>query len=342
MITKKLIWYYICLLVFSLLFIFGPTLSLAKAIVLEFAHPFPAAHAQHEAVLVPWSKKVEEACNGALKIKFIPGGALTKMGQAYSMVEKNAADISWDFCDYSPGRFPLTTVIELPFMVSTAEKASVALWKTYEQFPEVQKEYENTKLLMLSCHAPGVFAMVKEPIKTLTDLRGMKIKTASSFTTAALQIFGAIPVIQLVNETYTSLEQGILDGVVMPYDGMAIFKVHELLKYYTPADFYSMVYWVAMNKKKFDSLPEDIKKVIEKNSGLPFSRAFGKSCDESKTAMKQICIDAGMQEINFPKIEIQKLLGLTNPLKQQWVMNMEAKGLPGRAVLEAVTGYLYE
>ena len=342
MFTKKLIWYSICLLAFSLLLVAGPTRSLAQTIELTFAHPYPVVHTQHTGVLVPWAKKVEAACNGALKIKFIPGGVLAKPGQTYSMVEENAADIGWDICDYSPGRFPLTTVIELPFMISSAEKASVALWKTYEQFFELQKEYESTKLLMLSCHAPGVFAAVKKPVKTLADLRGMKIKTASSITSAALQMFSALPVTQPVTETYTSLEQGMLDGVVMPYDGMAIFKVNELLKYYTPADFYSMVFWVAINKDKFNSLPEDIKQAIEANSGLPFSRASGKAFDESSTAMKQVCIEAGMQEVNFPKIEKQKLLGLTYPLKQQWVMNMEAQGLSGGAVLQAVTGFLNE
>lgn len=342
MITEKLNWYSICLLVFSLLLVDGPTRSLAKSIELTFAHPYPAAHTQHTGVLVPWAKKVEAACNSALTIKFIPGGALAKPGQTYSVVEKNVADIGWDICDYSPGRFPLTTVIELPFMINSAEKASVALWKTYAQFLEFQKEYESTKLLMLSCHAPGVFATVKKPVKSLADLRGMKIKTASSITSAALQMFGALPVTQPVTETYTSLEGGILDGVVMPCDGMVIFKVHELLKYYTPADFYSMVFWVAMNKNKFDSLPGDIKKVIEANSGLPFSRSSGKAFDDSNTAMKQMCVEAGMQEVNFPKREKQKLLGLTYPLKQQWVMNMEANGLSGGAVLQTVTGFLNE
>ena len=342
MIAKKLNRFSICLSIFSLLLVAGPTVSLAQTIELTFAHPYPAVHAQHAGVLVPWAKKVEAACNGSLKIKFIPGGALAKPGQTYSMVEENAVDIGWDICDYSPGRFLLTSVIELPFMISSAEKASVALWKTYEQFPEFQKEYETTKLLMLSCHAPGVFAAVKKPVKTLADLRGMKIKTASSITSAALQLFSALPVNQPATETYTSLEQGVLDGVVMAYDGMVIFKVHELLKYYTPADFYSMAFWVAMNKMKFETLPEDIKKVIEENSGLPFSRASGKAFGKSSTAMKQICNQTGMQEVSFPKIEKQKLLGLTYPLKEQWVMNMEAKGLPGRAILDAVTGYLYE
>jgi TRAP-type C4-dicarboxylate transport system substrate-binding protein len=342
MTSKNAYCYSICLLVFSLLLVAGPATSLAKTIELKFAHPYPAMHAQHKGVLVPWAKKVEEACGGAVKIKFIPGGALGKPGQAYAMVEKNVADIGWDIADYSPGRFPLTTVIELPFMVKTAEKASVALWKTYEQFPEFQKEYADTKLLMLSAHAPGFFATVKKPVKSLADLNGLKIKTASSFTTEALQLFGAVPVTQPVTETYTSLERGVLDGVVMPFDGIVIFKLNELLKYYTPADFYSMVFWVAMNKKKFESLPDNVKKAIDENSGLPFSRAHGKSFDESYATMKQICIKTGMQEVTFPDAEMQKLIEKTTPLKDKWVKEMEAKGLPGKAVLEAVTRFSNE
>jgi TRAP-type C4-dicarboxylate transport system substrate-binding protein len=342
MIREKLNWYCICLSVVSLLLVAGPATSTAKTIKLKFAHPYPAMHPQHKGVLVPWAKKVEEASGGDLKIQFIPGGALGKPGQAYAMVEKNVADIGWDIADYSPGRFPLTTVIELPFMVSTAEKASVALWKTYAQFPEFQKEYADTKLLMLSAHAPGFFATVKKPIKKLADLKGMKIKTASSFTTSALQLFGAVPVTQPVTETYTSLEGGVLDGVVMPYDGIVIFKVNELLKYYTPADFYSMVFWVAINKKKFASLPDNAKKAIEDNSGLSFSKAHGKSFDETYATMKKICIKTGMQEVSFPEAEMQKLIDLTAPLKEQWVQEMDAKGLPGKAVLEAVTGHLNE
>jgi TRAP-type transport system periplasmic protein len=331
-----------CVLVLSLLMIAGPNVSLAKAIVLKFAHPYPSMHPQHKGVLVPWAKQIEEASGGAVKIKFITGGALGKPGQAYSMVEKNVADIGWDIADYSPGRFPLTTVIELPFMVKTAEKASVALWKTYEEIPAFQKEYADTKLLMLSAHAPGFFATVKKPVKSLADLKGLKIKTASSFTTDALKLFGAVPVTQPVTETYTSLERGVLDGVVLPFDGIVVFKLNELLKYYTPADFYSLVFWVAMNKHKFESLPDDVKKVIEEHSGLPFSRAFGKSFDQSYAAMKQVCLKTGMKEVNFPDSEMQKLIKLTEPMKDQWVKDMEAKGLPGKAVLEAATRFSNE
>lgn len=340
--TRRISFFLICMSVLSLLLVAGPSISLAKTIVLKFAHPYPPMHPQHKGVLVPWAKKIEEASGGAVQIKFIPGGALGKPGQAYAMVEKNIADIGWDIADYSPGRFPLTTVIELPFMVQTAEKASVALWKTYETFPEFQKEYADTKLLMLSAHAPGFFATVKKPVKSLGDLKGLKIKTASSFTTNALQLFGAVPVTQPVTETYTSLERGVLDGVVMPFDGIVIFKLNELLKYYTPSDFYSMVFWVAMNKKKFESLPGNVQKIIEENSGLSFSRAHGKSFDQTYASMKQICLKTGMQEVTFPDSEMQQLTKLTEPLKDQWVKDMEAKGLPGKAVLEAATRFSNE
>jgi TRAP-type C4-dicarboxylate transport system substrate-binding protein len=324
----------------GLLFSTGVQPVAAKTIELKFAHPYPPMHPQHKDVLVPWAKKIEEGTGGKVKIKFLPGGALGKPGQAYDVVAKGIADIGWDICDYSPGRFLLTTVIELPFMVDTAEKAGVALWKTYEQFPEFQKEYEDVKLLALAPHAPGIFATTKKPLKTLGSLKGLKIKTASSFTTDALQLFNAVPVVQPVTETYTSLERGVVDGVTMPYDGIVIFKLNELLKYYTPANFYSMVFWVAMNKNRYESLPDDVRTVIDENSGLVLSQIHSRSFDQTYASMKQVCIKTGMQEVPFPDEEIQKLVTITEPLKAKWVKEMDAKGLPGKAVLETITGFL--
>ncbi len=338
---KKLSYTTLTCLIISGLMLFCTSGSVfAKTATLTFAHPYPSVHLQHVGVLVPWAQKIESQSKGAIKIKFVPGGALGKPGQAYDMVTKGVADIGWDICDYSPGKFPLTTVVELPFMVETAEQASVALWKTYEKFPEFQAEYSDTKLLMLSGHAPGFFATVKKPVTKLADLKGMKIKTASSFTTDALTLFGAVPVVQPVTETYTSLKLGVVDGVVSPFDGIAIFKLHEILQHYTPANFYSLVFWIAMNKKKFNSLPDDLKQVIEENSGLALSRIHGKSFDETYASMKTVCEEKGMKPVQFENGEMEKLISMTAPLKEKWVKDIEAKGLPGKAVLETITAEL--
>jgi TRAP-type transport system periplasmic protein len=325
--------------VLSIMIMAGTDISIAAPVELTFAHPYSPMHPQHVEVLVPWAQKVEKETNGEIKIKFMPGGALGKPGQIYDMVQKGLADIGWDICDYSPGKFPLTTVVELPFMVKTAEKSSVALWKTYAKFPAFQKEYSDTKLLCLSAHTPGFFATIKKPIKELNDLKGMKIKTASSFTTDAMQLFGAVPVTQPVTETYTSLERGVLDGVVAPFDGIVVFKLHELLKYYTPADFYTMVFYITMNKDKFNSLPDNIKKIIEKNSGETLSRLHGKSFDGSYAKNKIVCKEKGMKEVPFSKVEMNKLIKVTAPLKDKWIKDMEAKGLPGKAVLDACIAF---
>ncbi|MBN2041993.1 MAG: TRAP transporter substrate-binding protein [Spirochaetes bacterium] len=324
-------------LIFGLVLSVGSSQGFAKTYELRFAHPYPSMHPQHKEVLEPWAKTIEKKTNGQVKITFITGGALGKPGRCYDAVEKGIVDIGWDISDYSPGKFPLTTVIELPFMVTTAEKSSVAIWKTYEKFPEFQKEYSGTKLLALSGHTPGFFATVKKPIRKLDDLKGMKIKAASSFTTDALQLFGAVPVTQPVTETYTSLERGVLDGVVNPFDGMVIFKLHERLKYYTPANFYTMVFWIAMNQKKFNSLPKDVQAVIEKNSGLVLSEKHGKSFDETYARFKKIAIKSGLKEVPFAKSEMKKLVKMTTPLKDKWVKDMEDKGLPGKAVLDYIT-----
>ena len=334
--SKKLVAFVsVCFFIVGGLCLIGPANVSAKTIELKFAHPYSPMHPQHKTVLVPWAEKVMAESNGTINIKFLPGGALGKPGQAYSMVEKKVADIGWDICDYSPGRFPLTTVIELPFMVQTAEKASVAIWKTYDKFDAFKTEYADTHLLALSAHAPGFFATVKKPIRTIEDLKGLKIKTASPFTTDALKAFGAVPVTQPVTETYTSLERGVLDGVVNPFDGMVVFKLHELLKYYTPADFYSMVFWIAMNNKSYESLPPEGKKAIDDNSYLGLSEIHGKSFDTSYNAMKEVAIKSGMEKVEFSDVEMKKLIDMTAPLKAKWAEDMEAKGLPGKAVLEA-------
>jgi len=324
----------------GLLFMSVPQAAFAKTYHLKFAHPYPSMHPQHKAVLVPWAKKIEEATGGRVQIKFFPGGALCKPGQTIDVIEKHIADFGWDICDYSPGRFPLTSVIELPFMIKTAEQGSVALWKTYEKFPAMQKEWSKIHLLALAPHAPGVFATKKKPIRSMADLKGLKLKTASSFTTDALALFGAVPVVQPVTETYTSLERGVVDGVVNPYDGMVIFKLNELLKYFTPANFYTVVFWVGMDKKTYEAMPDDIKKIIDENSGLTLSRIHGQSFDQTYNMFKKVCIKSGMQEVDLPAAEMDKLVSVSSQLRDKWVKDMEAKGLPGKAVLDTALEYL--
>jgi TRAP-type C4-dicarboxylate transport system substrate-binding protein len=294
----------------------------AETINLKFATGFSPKHTMQTKVFEPWAKKIGEMTNGKVKVTFFPGGALGKMPDHYDLAEKGIADISYTLQDYTPGRFPLTSVFELPFMITSATKTSVAMWKAYEQFPEFQKEYGKVKLLALFCHPSGGFNTVKKPVRNVEDLKGLKFRTASPHVTEALKIFGAVPVNMPVTETYTALERGVIEGTVLPWEGNFVFKLAELLKYGTETEFYTMSMMVAMNKRKWQSLPEDVKKVIDETTGLAMSREAGRVFDDTNVPMRNLCIKKGMKSI-------------TMPLRDQWVKDMTSRGLPGQAVLDA-------
>jgi TRAP-type transport system periplasmic protein len=315
----------------------------AETIELRFASPFSPRQTMIAKVFPRWAENVTKATNGKLKVSMFPGGALGKTPAHYSIAEKGVADIAYSLHDYTPGRFPMTSVFELPFMVPSAEKTSMALWKVFDQFPEFQKEYSKVKVLALFVHPGGHFNTTKKPIRSLADFKGMKFRTANPHVTKALKSFGAIPVNMPITETYMSIERGVVEGTVLPWEGNFVFKLAELLKYGTEVDFYTMTMFVVMNKKKWNSLPADVKKAIDANSGMVFSQDAGKTYDGARPFMKKMCLKKGMESITLPASEMAKLKALTAPLREDWVKEMEAKGFKSaKDVLAAAVKYVNE
>ncbi|MFC1883257.1 TRAP transporter substrate-binding protein [Thermodesulfobacteriota bacterium] len=322
---------------FGFMVVLPPAMVGAETIELKFAQPFSPKHTMQQKVFMPWAEELNKRTNGKVKVTFYPGGALGKTPDHYALAEKGIADIIYVLQDYTPGRFPMTTVFELPFISTSAEKTAVAMWKVFEQFPGFAKEYDKVKVLALFCHDPAGFNTVKKPVKTLADMKGMKFRTASPHVTKALKMFGAVPVNMPVTEVYTALERGVVEGTVLPWEGNFIFKLAELLKYGTEADWYTMTMMVVMNKKKYDSLPDDVKKAIDETTGLVMSQKAGMIYDKVRPIMRGLCQKKGMEALKLSAGEREKLKEMVKPLRAEWVNDMNAKGLPGKAVLEAAT-----
>jgi TRAP-type transport system periplasmic protein len=308
--------------------------ALAETYDLKFSHSFSPKHTMQVKVFEPWGAKIKELTGGRVTVTMFPGGALGKPGDHHALAAKGIADIVYLLHDYSPGRFPMTSVFELPFMTPTSKIASEAMWKTYAEFPEFQKEYADYKVLALFCHPAGHFHTTKKPIKTISDFNGMKIRTASPWVTEALKKFGAIPVEMPITETYTSLERGVVDGTVVPFEGLGIFKLDDLVKYTTITDFYTVTMAVLMNKRKWNELPADIQKIIDENSGLVMSSWCGTAYDAAETPFKERAIKKGVQLIEISAEDKQKLHDQTLPLRNSWIKAMKARGIDGKPVLE--------
>lgn len=316
--------------------LYGP----AEAQTLRFATGFSPKHTMQVQVFEPWAQQIEKLTNGKVQVKMFPGGALGKTPVHYELAEKGIADISYTLHDYTPGRFPLTEVFALPFMTPTAEKASVAMWKTYESSADFQREYGEVKLLALFCHPGGDFHTTKKPINTLDDLKGLKFRTASPYVTEALKIFGATPISMPITETYTALERGVVDGTVAPWEGLGIFKLDDLTKYAVEVDFYTMTMMVVMNKRKYESLPDDVKKIIDDTTGLVMSTAAGKAYDDTDQPFKTRAIEKGIKVSTLSDEEMNRLKDLTKPLREEWIRKCESKGLDAKSVLSTALGEL--
>jgi TRAP-type transport system periplasmic protein len=336
--TEMVVGFVVCALALAL----SAGIATAKTYELKFATAFSPRHTMQVKVFEPWAEKISKETNGQVKVTFFPGGALGKPTDLYDLTEKGIADMMYILHDYTPGRFPMTEVFSLPFMTPTATKTSRAMWKTFEKFPEFQREYDKVKVLALFCHPGGDFHTVKKPIRTIDDFKGMKIRTANPSVTEALKIFGAVPVTTPVTETYTALERGVVDGTVVPWEGLGIFKLDDLTKYATATNFYTMTMMVVMNKNTWESLPEDVKKVIDENSGLALSLWCGKVYDETDAPFKEQALKKGIEVIELSEEDMDRLKGLTMPMREQWVKSMESRGLPGQAVLDAALKFLEE
>jgi TRAP-type transport system periplasmic protein len=213
---------------------------------------------------------------------------------------------------------------------------SEAMWQTFEKEPKYQEEYGKVKVLALFGHPGGHFHTVRKPINTMADFKGQKIRTANPSISKALSIWGAVPVAQPITETYQALQLGVLDGTVLVWEGMGVFRLNEVTKFATVADLYTMPMMIVMNKGVWESLPDDIKALIEGTTGLKMSSAAGKAFDDAEKPFREMTLNKGVQEIIMEPVELEKMKNSTVHLREEWAEEMEARGLPGKSILKTV------
>jgi TRAP-type C4-dicarboxylate transport system substrate-binding protein len=335
----KMAAFFVCIMVaLSGLSLFTAEESVAETINLKFSSPWPPAHPQHTMVIEPWGKKISELTGGQVKITLFPGEALGKAADHYDMAAKGVCDIALTNPMYTPARFQLLSVFWLPFMVTSAEETSVALWKTYEKY--LRDEFKEVKVLWLYVHAPGQIFTRKKPVKTLEDLKGMKIRATNPHIQESLKLLGASPVGIPVPEVYNALERGVVDGTAMPFEGLWVFKQHEVVDYGTICDLYTMTFPIVMNKTKWESLSADVRKIMEDNIGLEMSKKAGVVYDRTEASLKEKVLQHGVKVNDLSAADLAKWKSEGKKIGEGWAKEMEGKGLPANAILKEVQALL--
>ena len=319
----------------------APAAAQDKPIELKFSSWVGIAHGHHTGVMVPWAKMVEEKSKGRLKITIYPGSTLGKAPDHYDMVKDGIADLGFTVPGYTPGRFPLITVAELPGLFKSSRGGSLALMSVFDKY--LKNEFKDVKVLWFWVHPPGHFHLAKKPVKVLEDLSGLKIRAATPMLTNMVKLLGAIPVSIPAPDTYTALERGTVDGTIFPWEAISSFKIAEVLKHHVASGLYVAPLFTLMNLKRYESLPPDLRKVIDELSGSWGAEFNGKVWDQNELVGIEAVKKAGGTIYTLPAEERARWAAKLRPMEDEWVKTNEAKGLPARALLndlrEAIKKY---
>ncbi|NOL48572.1 TRAP transporter substrate-binding protein [Pelistega europaea] len=307
-------------------------------IILKVAHFWPPSALAQKQVLEPWCEKISQESEQQLSCQFYP--AMQLGGTPPQLIEQVAdgvADIVFTLPGYTAGRFPSMEVMELPFLIKNGENGSRVAWKIYEEFG--QKDFENVKPLAFNVHDRGHFHNNKHPINSVEDLQGLKMRAPTRLTNKLLAALGATPVSMPLPTMADALSKGVIDGYILPWEVVPTVKLHEMTKFHSEVNtpnpvLYSALFTIAMNKQRYDSLPDNLKKVIDNNSGEEFSASIGKAWDNSAPAAKQKALDHGNTVNEISDTGFQSILKAGETVSADWVKEVSAKGYDGQKILD--------
>lgn len=300
-----------------------------KTLELTYSIFFPATHG-NTILATEWAKEIEKRTNGAVKINMFPGATLTPADQCYDGVVKGISDIGMSVLSYTRGRFPLTEVIDLPLGYKNGLQVTKLCNAYYEKFKP--KELDDVKIMYLHGHGPGLLH-TKKPVEKMEELKGMKIRCSGTSAKVASAL-GATPVAMPQTETYDALQKGVVDGVLSPIETLKGWKFAEVVSS-TTLDYgaaYSLAFFVAMNKKKWDSLPKETQAIIEQINKEWIDKT-GQGWDLLDKEGTEFTLAKGNKIISLSKEEDERWAKTVRPVLDEYVAAMKAKGLPGEDAL---------
>lgn len=314
----------------------GTAPAQAQDVTLSLHQFLPAQANVPKLVLDVWADNVEEASGGRIKIDRYPSMQLGgKPPELMDQAIDGVADIVWTVVGYTPGRYPSTEVFELPFMMTDARAVSRAYWEMFEKHMK-DTEFKDVHILGTWVHGPGMIHANKE-VKTPADMAGLKIRGGSRSINSLLSKLGATPVGMPVPAVPEGLSKGVIDGTTIPWEVTAALKVPELVGNHTEFDgvsLYTLTFVLAMNKDRYESLPADLQKVIDDNSGLEFSVFAGGTQADADGPAREAAVARGNNIVTVSGADIEAWKVAAQPIYDEWVADMASKGKDGQALID--------
>ncbi len=304
---------------------------------LKIAHFMSPKHPMDRFLMRPWAKEIAKITNNSLTVRIYPAGELGKGPRdQFKRAVGGIADITFGLQGYTSKQFPRTTLIELPAVAPNAVEATEKVWNVYDKY--LASEYKRVKTLAIWGNEGPVLMTKNKPIRKISDIKGLKIRTPSKAQALLVKALGATPVAMPVTRMYNALNTGVVDALMVPPSVIPSFKIGEVAKYYTTGlPFGRSPFFLVMNRSKWESLSADQKAAIAKTTGRGLSIKGAKGYEKAGAKGLNSVRKSGRHEvITFSPDEVKKGTALLLKARKKIVADLEKKGIPAKAILAAM------
>lgn len=287
----------------------------SQEVTLKLSAFIPAQAPTFAEVIKPWVDGINADGKGIIRIDTFPGGALGgNPGLQPKMVLDGVADIAFVVQAYSPGRFPDDEVMELPNMVKNSTESSVAMYRLYRR--NLLRGYDDFYVPLLGTTGPYA-VHAKKPIKTLADIKGLKLRAGGPVASATIRALGATPVGMPITQVAENVSRGVIDGSAGNWEVMYSFRIIETSKHHYMAWTGTVPIALLMNRKVYDGLSAKARAIVDKHSGEVMSRRYGGSQDQihvtkdkdTRADSSHVVVDPSDAELAQWKATMESVIG---------------------------------
>jgi TRAP-type C4-dicarboxylate transport system substrate-binding protein len=295
--------------------------------------------------LEPWAERVTQQSNGRIAIEIFPSMSMGgKPPELYTQARDGVADIVWTLPGYTPGVFPRSEVFELPTVhLGSARATNLAIQKIW---PMIKDDFTDLHPILVHVHAGNALHLRDKKVESVDDISGLKLRTPSRTGGWMIEAWGAEPVGMPVPDLPQALSKGTVDGALVPFEVMPPLKLQELTQYSVEGEdgsrFGAAVFLMAMNKERYEALPDDLKAIIDANSGAAIAEEIGNVWDGVEEVGKKLQLESKGEIL---KLSAEAKAGFDErgaKAVERWIEEVTSKGIDGKALVEAARQAIVE
>jgi TRAP-type C4-dicarboxylate transport system substrate-binding protein len=314
-------------------FVAGDRWGAENPITLRYTAHVPRSHGLYTQGFVPFADLVARETQGRLQLESYPDRLLHGPIDGFKAAVTGITDYTHSYITYQPGSFRLLHLPQLPFLFPSPQVASLVVEELYPR--HFKTEFERMGVYFAHCDSTSPYNLIsKTPIQRLEDLLGLKVRVTGGLSSDIFRELGAVPVVIAAAEIYPAFQRGIIDAVALSVSDSVAYRLHEIGRYYTKADINVTILHYCLNRRTFDSLPEELRvsfyQLLRIRSQLVVQNFYsGPAHERALTTLR----DAGVSMFELDEAELDRWRAMVSPLRERYVSRYEDEGLAARDVV---------